>query len=117
VGPIRLTAPPGAPATHRSMTGKEPSGGPADPTAQARRLGEAEAEVAHLRLAVEESLARERRLIERALGAEQALDDALTVEHDLREQIGRYAQFHDAVRRSRPWRVIQFFRRLVGTEW
>lgn len=99
------------------MSGNEPSGGQAEPAAQARRLGEAEAEVAHLRLAVEESLARERRLIERALGAEQALDDALTVEHDLREQIGRYAQFHDAIRRSRPWRAIQFFRRFVGREW
>jgi hypothetical protein len=99
------------------MTGNEPSGGQTDPTAQARRLGEAEAEVAHLRLAIAESLARERRLIERALSAEQALEEALTVEHDLREQIGRYVQFHDAIRRSRPWRVIQFFRRLVGREW
>jgi hypothetical protein len=99
------------------MNGKEPPDIQPDPAAQARRLGEAEAEVAHLRLTVKESMARERRLIERALSAEQALDDTLTVEHDLREQIGRYAQFHDAIRRSRPWRAIQFFRRLVGREW
>lgn len=99
------------------MSGKEPSGGQAEPAAQARRRGEAEAEATHLSLALKESLARERRLIERALGAEQALDDALTTEHDLREEIARFAQFHDAVRRSRPWRVVQFLRRLVGREW
>ena len=84
---------------------------------QARRLGEAEAELVHLRLSLKESLAREKRLIEGALSAEEALEDALTTEHNLRQEVARYADFHAAVQRSRPWRVIQFLRRLVGRQW
>lgn len=85
--------------------------------ATARRMGEIEAELVHLRFRLKESVARELRLVERTLRAEELLDQALSTEHDLREQLARYADFHDAVQRSRPWRVIQFFRKLVGRGW
>ena len=88
-----------------------------DGDSDARRLGELEAELVHLRFRVKESVARELRLIERTLRAEEALDQALTTEQDLRDQIARYAAFHDAVKRSRPWRIIQAARRLLGREW
>lgn len=88
-----------------------------DPVALARRFGATEAEAADLRLQLKESLQREKRLLERALQAEEGLEDALRNEHDLREQIERYAQYHRAVERSRPWRALQFLRRLAGREW
>ncbi len=81
------------------------------------REGEAEAEAADLRLRVQESLARERRLIERVLDAEERLNDALRNEHELRDQTERYATFHRAVERSTPWRLIQAVRKLLGREW
>jgi hypothetical protein len=80
-------------------------------------LGAAEAEAADLKLRLQESLEREKALIERALKAEERLEDTLRNEHDLREQIARYAEFHRAVTRSKPWRVIQFVRRLMGRAW
>jgi hypothetical protein len=83
----------------------------------ARRCGEAEAEVMNLRLQLKESLAREARLVERTVHAEEVVENALATEHELRLQIGRYADFHRAVMRSGPWRLIQFLRRLVGREW
>jgi len=81
------------------------------------RLGEIEAEVADLRLGMKESLAREERLLERALSAEESLADARRNEHDLRDQIDRFARYHRAVEKSLPWRVIQSLRRLMGRQW
>jgi hypothetical protein len=86
-------------------------------SADAEALGVAEAEVAELRLRVRESEEREQRLIERVFEAEEGLAEALATEHELRVQIGRYAQFYQALQRSRPWRMIQFLRRLMGREW
>jgi hypothetical protein len=87
-----------------------------DPGAPARQ-GAAEAEAADLRLRLQESHGRERLLRERALRAEERLEDALRNEHDLRGQIDRFSEFHRAVVRSAPWRVIQFLRGLVGRKW
>jgi hypothetical protein len=83
----------------------------------AARAGEIEAEVADLRLRLKESQEREKRLAERAFLAEEILEDTLSVEHELRIQIHRYAEFQRALSRSRPWRMIQLLRRLVGREW
>jgi hypothetical protein len=83
----------------------------------ARALGAAEAELAERRLQVREGLEREKRLIERALLAEERLEDALRNEHDLRGQIDRFAEFHRAVERSAPWRLIQALRALLGRKW
>jgi hypothetical protein len=83
----------------------------------ARKRGENEAEVLQLRLRLKESAAREVRLLERTVLAEENLENALATEHELRLQIGRYADFHRAVTHSAPWRLIQFLRRLVGREW
>jgi hypothetical protein len=88
-----------------------------DSLAAARRLGELEAEVLNLQLRLKESLAREARLVERTVEAEEVVENALATEHELRLQIGRYADFHRAVTHSGPWRLIQFLRRLVGREW
>ena len=83
----------------------------------ARKCGENEAEVLQLRLRLKESVTREVRLAERTILAEENLDNALATEHELRLQIGRYAEFHRAVTHSAPWRLIQYLRRLVGREW
>jgi hypothetical protein len=80
-------------------------------------LGAAEAELADAKLRLKESLGRERALVERALKAEERLEDTLRNEHDLREQIARYAEFHRAVEHSLPWRAIQFLRGLAGRAW
>jgi hypothetical protein len=84
---------------------------------RAARAGEIEAELADVKLRLKESEEREKRLVERVFTAEERLDDALSTEHELRIQIQRYAEFNRAVQRSRPWRMIQFLRRLVGREW
>lgn len=83
----------------------------------ARKFGENEAELLQLRLRLKESIAREARLVERTVLAEENLEAALSTEHDLRQQVGRYAEFHRAVTQSSAWRVIQFLRRIVGREW
>ena len=75
----------------------------------ARKCGENEAELLQLRLRLKESVAREVRLVERTVLAEENLESALTTE--------RYAEFHRAVTRSAAWRLIQALRRLVGREW
>lgn len=80
-------------------------------------LGTAEAELFEAKLALKESLAREARLLERALSAEESLGDARRNEHDLRGQIEHFARYHNAVEKSLPWRVIQSLRRLVGRRW
>lgn len=84
---------------------------------RAGRAGAIEAELADMRLRLKESQEREKRLVDRVFLAEERLDDALSTEHELRIQIHRYAEFNRAVQRSRPWRIIQFLRRLVGREW
>jgi hypothetical protein len=85
--------------------------------AQARTFGELEADVVHLRLRLKESLARELRLVERTTKAEEALENALATEHELRLQVERYSGFHRAVERSRAWKMIQAVRRLFGRAW
>jgi len=99
------------------VTGKESIEEESRAIPDARRCGEAEAEVMNLRLQLKESLAREAPLVEQTVHAEEIVENALATEHELRLQIGRYADFHRAVMRSRPWRLIQFLRRLVGREW
>jgi hypothetical protein len=76
-----------------------------------------EAELLHLRLRVKEGLARELRLVERAVKAEENLENALATEHELRLQIERYADFHRAVENSSAWKLIQRLRRLFGRAW
>jgi hypothetical protein len=96
----------------------EPTAGRlSDPSPAARRAGVAEARAADLKLRLEESLEREKRLVERALEAEEKLGDALQTEHELRESMGRYAAFHRALGRSLPWRALQGVRRLLGRDW
>ena len=82
-----------------------------------RQEGAAAAEAADLRLRLEESLERERRLIERTLEAEENWNEALADEHELRTQIAAYTAFHRAVERSGAWRLIQFVRSLFGRRW
>lgn len=88
-----------------------------DPLAEAKRLGEVEAELADLRLRLKESLARERRLLETTIEFQEALEQTGRVEYDLRLQIERYAAYHRAVERSSAWRLVQFLRSLVGRKW
>ena len=97
--------------------GEPMAGHRSDPAAAARRAGIAEARAADLKLRLEESLEREKLLVERALEAEEKLEDALQAEHDLRESIGKYAAFHRALDRSLPWRALQGLRRLLGRDW
>jgi hypothetical protein len=87
------------------------------PTSHASSLGIAEAEAADLKLRVKESLEREKRLFARATRAEQRLEEALRNEHELRTQIERLTNFHRAVERSAPWRLIQLARGLLGRRW
>jgi hypothetical protein len=35
----------------------------------------------------------------------------------LQSELDRFSRFHDAVLASRPWRLIQLFRRLFGRGW
>jgi len=86
------------------------TGSPAD-------LGRREAERTDLALLLRESHAREQLLIERAIAAEERLEDALRNEHDLRDQIDRLVRFNRAVERSASWRVIQAGRSIVGRKW
>ena len=99
------------------MTGTDSLGDERRALADARKCGESEAEVLQLRLRLKESLAREARLAERTVQAEEGLENALATEHELRQQIRRYAEFHRAVTRSAAWKLIQFLRRLAGREW
>lgn len=83
----------------------------------ARKQGEAEAELYDLKLRLRESFARERRLVETVAAAEAALKGSREVEHELRLQLDRYSAHHRAVERSVAWRFIQFLRGLVGRKW
>jgi hypothetical protein len=99
------------------VTANDSVGGDRLALPDARKCGENEAELLQLRLRLKESVAREARLVERTILAEENLENALTNEHELRLQIGRYAGFHHAVTHSRAWRFIQALRRLLGREW
>jgi hypothetical protein len=88
-----------------------------DSLVDARKQGELEAEVLHLRLRLKESLARELRLVERTTKAEEALENALATEQELRQQVERYSSFHRALEKSRAWQLIQAVRRLFGRAW
>lgn len=70
-----------------------------------------------LKFQVAESLARERRIVDRLLGAETALEEMKRANQDLRGRLDRYAIFHRDLERSFVWRVIQSLRRLVGRAW
>lgn len=83
----------------------------------AGRVGIAEAQAADLRLKLQEGFEREKRLAERALTAEEKLEDAMRNEHDLRDQIDRLATFNRSVEQSAAWRWIQLLRGLVGRRW
>lgn len=84
---------------------------------EARRLGESEAEVVDLTLKVEESLARERRLLETVTELQESLEHVRRTESELRAQLDRYATFHRDLERSLGWRVLQLFRGLIGRRW
>jgi hypothetical protein len=99
------------------VTANDPVGEERRAIPDARKCGENEAELLQLRLRLKESATREVRLVERTVLAEENLENALATEHELRLQIGRYAEFHRAVTHSAPWRLIQYLRRLVGREW
>jgi hypothetical protein len=79
-----------------------------------RGSGELAALVADLELRLTESLERERRLGERFDSLE---GEALSRERDLREKLRQYMEFHDRVEISRSWKVLQFFRGLIGRQW
>jgi hypothetical protein len=87
------------------------------PLIDARRLGEAEAEVADLQLRLKESHTRERRLLETTLELQEALEQSTRTEQELRQQVERYTTYHRAVERSAAWRLIQFLRQLIGRKW
>lgn len=83
----------------------------------AARLGELEANAADLDLRLAESLARERRLVDRLVGADAELADMKRADFELRGRLDRYAAFHRDLQRSAAWRAIQFVRRLLGRAW
>lgn len=82
-----------------------------------RRRWELEAEAADLKLRVDESLARERRLVDRVLVSEAALESMKRADRELRGRLESYAAFHRDLERSLVWRAIQFVRRLAGRAW
>jgi hypothetical protein len=95
----------------------DPLSGKDAPLADARRLGEAEAEVADLQLRLKESHSREGRLLETTLELQEALEQSGRTEQELRQQLERYATYHRAVERSAAWRLVQFLRQLMGRRW
>lgn len=97
-----------------------------DTIAEARRLGRLEAESFDAALREREQREREDRLTRLAAGDEAAADPVLSFlpgdggsseTWRLRQDVERLAAFHHAVLHSRPWRVIQAARRLVGRSW
>jgi hypothetical protein len=107
---------------NREKTGGEGLAGSPSDRAPARTpspadVGRREADRVDLALLLRESHAREQRLIERAIEAEERLGDALRNEHDLRDQIDRLVRFNRAVERSASWRALQAARSVVGRKW
>ena len=76
-----------------------------------------EAELFDLKLRLRESQERERRLIELNKQLEEEVEDAPKTEHQLRRELNEFAAFHNAVERSRTWKIIQAARALVGRKW
>lgn len=104
--------------------GSRPQPSPADLAAaesrrlaEARKQGEAEAEVVDLKLKLEESLTRERRLLETVTELQETVEHLRRVEGEVRSQLERHATFHRDLERSLGWRVLQSLRRLVGRGW
>lgn len=85
--------------------------------AEARKQGEAEAEVVDLTLKVQESLTRERRLLETVTELQESVEHLRRVESEVRSQFDRYVTFHRDLERSFGWRLLQSLRRLVGRRW
>jgi hypothetical protein len=90
-----------------------------DPLAEARRLGRLEGERFDARLRRRERQERDDRLTRLAWTVEDGGDapepPAASGEvWRLRRDVERLAAFHDAVVRSRGWRLVQVLRRLFG---
>lgn len=83
-------------------------------TKEARGEGELKALVRDLELLLSESLERERDLGERLDSLE---GEAVSRERDLRERVRKYMEFNQRVEGSRSWRILQFFRGIVGRKW
>lgn len=83
-------------------------------TRESRDEGERKALARDLELRLAESLERERDLGERL----DALDgEAVSRERELREKVRKYMEFNQRVEGSRSWRLLQFFRGIVGRKW
>ena len=95
-----------------------------DVLADARLLGRLEAERFDAALRERERCEREERLTRLAAGDEAAFEPATELFADgagatwrLQQDVQRLAAFHQAVVRSKAWRLIQVARRLVGRAW
>ena len=91
---------------------------------EARLLGRLEAERFDASLRERERCEREERLTRLAAGDEAAFEPAVELFSNgsgstwrLQQDIQRLAAFHQAVERSKAWRLIQVARRLVGRAW
>ncbi|MEO8348438.1 MAG: hypothetical protein ABI610_05955 [Acidobacteriota bacterium] len=85
--------------------------------AEARKQGEAEAEVVDLGLKLQESMTRERRLLETVTELQETVEHLRRVESEVRSQLDRHVAFHRDLERSLGWRILQSLRRLVGRGW
>jgi hypothetical protein len=92
--------------------------------AEARLLGRLEAESFDTALRERERCEREERLTRLAAGDESAFEPASDLFGDgagttwrLQQDVQRLTAFHQAVTRSKAWRLIQVARRLVGRAW
>jgi hypothetical protein len=83
-------------------------------TREARGDGELRALALDLELRLAESLERERDLGERLDALE---GEAVSRERELREKVREYMEFNQRVEGSRSWRLLQFFRGIVGRKW
>lgn len=83
----------------------------------ARRLGEAEAEVLDLSLKLQESLSRERRLLETVTELQESIEHLRRTEGELRAQLERFVAFQRDLERSAGWRALQLLRGLLGRRW
>ena len=92
-----------------------------DTLADARLRGRREAEALDLRLREEETREREERLaaLELAAGGEEDEMERVSPAEvwRLRQEVKQLTEFRRAVLGSRPWRVLQRLRRLVGRAW
>lgn len=105
------------PGTRSQPTPADSAAAEARRLGEARKQGEAEAEVVDLKLKVEESLTRERRLLETVTELQETVEHLRRVESEVRSQLDRHATFHRDLERSLGWRVLQTLRRLVGRGW